>query len=261
MENMAWAEVRHAMKNGKKTAILVAASMEQHGPHLPTATDTIIGYALAEGVAIELGNALVAPVIRPGLSDHHIGFPGTLTLKLKTFVKVLEEHCRCLMRHGFKHTVIFTSHGGNGDALTAFIPSIAKKLAPGMELLLVGTMGKNKPAIQQLLSTHGITQVRAGVHAGFTETSIMLALRPDLVNMDKAAPGLVDDSFYLPENIEKSQMDSFIHGIKSQSPNGILGDPTGSNAPLGRALLEQKIQDLTQEIKLNLTPYEATHEI
>ena len=252
MEEMTWREIEQAVKAGKNTVILVAASIEQHGPHLPTATDTIIGYALAERVAEELGNALVAPVIRPGLSEHHIGFPGTLTLRLKTFVKVLEEYCQCLKCHGFKNTVIFTSHGGNGDGLTAFVPSIAKKLAPDMGLLLVGTMEKSALSMQQFLAKHGVTPPKAGVHAGFAETSIMLALKPELVTMDKAAPGLVDENFYLPDTIARSQMDSFLHGIKSQSPNGILGDPTGSDAELGKALLKLKIRNLAEEIELNL---------
>ena len=252
MEKMTWREIEQAVKAGKNTVILVAASIEQHGPHLPTATDTIIGYALAEGVAEKLGNALVAPVIRPGLSEHHIGFPGTLTLRLKTFVKVLEEYCQCLKCHGFKNTVIFTSHGGNGDSLTAFVPSIAKQLAPDMGLLLVGTMEKSALSMQQFLAKHGVTPPKAGVHAGFAETSIMLALKPELVTMDKAAPGLVDESFYLPDTIARSQMDSFLHGIKSQSPNGILGDPTGSDAELGKSLLKLKVRNLAEEIELNL---------
>ena len=115
----------------------MAASIEQHGPHLPTATDTIIGYALAEAVAAKLGNALVAPVIRPALSFHHIDFPGTITLRMPTFVKVLEEYCESLKVHGFKNIVLFVSHGGNADALKAFTPSIAKNIGPEIQLLFV----------------------------------------------------------------------------------------------------------------------------
>ena len=102
MEEMTWREIKEAIQQGKDTAILVSGSIEQHGPHLPTATDTIIGYATAEAVAKKLGNALVAPLIRPALSRHHIDFPGTIALRLETFVKVLEEYCFCLRTHGFK---------------------------------------------------------------------------------------------------------------------------------------------------------------
>ena len=253
MEEMTWQEIKKAVKDGKDTAILVAASIEQHGPHLPTGTDTIIGYALGQAVAKKMGNALVAPVIRPALSRHHVDFPGTITLRMKTFVKVLEEYCQSLRHHGFKNVVLFVSHGGNSDALNAFIPSIAKKVAPDMRLLVVYPLEKSVKSLQELLAERGITRQRAGVHAGFSETSVMLTLRPDLVAMDKARPGLIDEEFYQPENIERSKISSFIHGVKSQSENGILGDPTGSSAELGKVIFEKKVSDIVEEIKNNLT--------
>ena len=252
MEEMTWREIKQSMEAGKDTAILVAASIEQHGPHLPTATDTIIGYAVAEAVAKKLGSALVAPVIRPALSFHHIDFPGTITLRMPTFVKVLEEYCESLKVHGFKNIVLFVSHGGNTDALKAFTPSIAKKIGPEIQLLFVYTLKDNMNAIQVQLAQEGITLGKGGVHSGYTETSIMLMLRPELVDMEKAAPGLTDEAFYLPENISKSQISSFIHGIKSQAENGVLGDPTGANADIGKEIFEAKVNDLVEEISNNL---------
>lgn len=253
MEEMTWREIEEAVKSGKDTAILVAASIEQHGPHLPTATDTIIGYALAEAVAKRMGTALVAPVIRPALSRHHIDFPGTLTLRLETFVRVLEAYCFSLRHHGFKNVVLFVSHGGNSDALNAFVPSIAKKVGPQMRLLVVYPVEKNVKSLQELLAKRGITRQKAGVHAGFSETSLMLLLRPDLVAMDKASPGLTDEDFYRPENIGRSKISSFIHGVKSQTKNGILGDPTGANSEAGKEIFEQKVTDILEEIRNNLT--------
>ena len=111
MEEMSWREIEEAIAGGKTTAILAVASIEQHGPHLPTGTDTYLGCALAEGIARELGNALVAPVMRPGLSEHHLDFPGTVTLTQETFMRVLQEHCTCLARHGFQDIVLISSHG------------------------------------------------------------------------------------------------------------------------------------------------------
>jgi creatinine amidohydrolase len=252
MEEMTWPEIKRAMETGKDTAILVAAAIEQHGPHLPTATDTIIGYALADAVAKQLGNALVAPVIRPALSRHHIDFAGTITLRMATFVKVLEEYCLSLKAHGFKRIVLFVSHGGNTDALKAFTPSIAKKIGPDIQLLFVYSLKKNMTAMQEQLNQKGITLGKAGVHSGFTETSIMLMLRPELVDMDRAAPGLTDEAFYQPENIDKSKINIFIQGIKSQAENGILGDPTGANADIGKKIFDAKVKDITSEITSNL---------
>ena len=91
MEEMDWEEIRDAVDSGKTTVILVSGATEQHGPHLPTGTDTILGYAVAVRAAVQLGNALVAPVIRPALSEHHMGFPGSFTLSWETYLAVLEE--------------------------------------------------------------------------------------------------------------------------------------------------------------------------
>lgn len=252
MEEMTWREIKQAIKQGKDTAILVSASIEQHGPHLPTATDTIIGYATAEAVAKTLGNALVAPLIRPALSRHHIDFPGTIALRLETFVKVLEEHCFCLRAHGFKKIVLFVSHGGNSDALIAFVPTIAKKVGPDLQLLAISPVEKHIKSFQKFLATKGITFQKAGVHSGFSETSVMLTLRPDLVAMDKARPGLTEEAFYQPDNLEKSKIASFIHGVKSQSEIGVLGDPTGSNEALGKEIFERNVNEIVEEIKNNL---------
>ena len=252
MEEMTWREIEQALHDGKDTAILVAASTEQHGPHLPTATDTIIGYALAEAVAVKMGNALVAPVVRPALSRHHMDFPGTITLRMNTFVKVLEEYCFSIQKQGFKNIILFVSHGGNADALKAFVPSIAKKLSRDIQLLYVYSLEKNIQSLQEFLSKKGITPPKAGVHSGFSETAVMLFLRPDLVDMEKASPGLTDEAFYKPENIGKSKISSFVHGIKSQSAIGILGDPTGADSEIGKEIFHKKVDDIVEEIEINL---------
>lgn len=252
MEEMTWKEIEAAVKGGKDTALVVAASVEQHGPHLPTATDTLIGQALAQAVAERLANALVAPVIRPALSRHHLDFPGTLTLRLHTFVKVLEDYGLCLRRHGFQKAVFFVSHGGNADALKAFTPGIAKKLQPDLRVLYVYPLEKNVASLHAFLLEKGVSRGRAGVHAGYIETSLMLFLRPDLVDMSQARPGLTDERFYQPENLQQSKLSSFVHGIRSQSENGILGDPTGGSAEMGRIVFQRKVDEIVIAIKENL---------
>lgn len=253
MEEMTWKEIGKALEQGKDTALVVAASIEQHGPHLPTGTDTLIGYALAKEVATRLGTALVAPLIRPGLSRHHMDFPGSMTLELKTFVKVVEEYCSSLLNQGFRNAVLFVSHGGNSDALKAVIPFIAKKVAPDLRLLMVHPMEKTIASLHAFLREKGVSRGKAGVHAGFIETSLMLLLRPDLVNLQRLEPGLSEESFYEPENIAGSKMESFIYGIRSQSGNGVLGDPTGSSPEIGKEMFETMVNALVDEIRGNLS--------
>ena len=122
IEEMTWPQVKAAIANGKDQAILACGAIEQHGPHLPTGTDTYLGTAIALRAAEIAGNALVAPTLRPGLSEHHMHFPGSFTVSPETFVAMLGDYCRSLSRQGFKRVIVFASHGGNADMMRAHIP-------------------------------------------------------------------------------------------------------------------------------------------
>ena len=245
---MTWREVEEAVAAGKTTVVLACGATEQHGPHLPIGTDTFLGTAIAERAAQIAGNALVAPTLRPGLSDHHIDFPGTLTLRPETFLDLLADMCTSLARHGFDRIVIFPSHGGNADVMKAHVPWLARRLAGSCELVFsLGTLEK----IQELaawLAERGISIGRSGAHAGFAETSMMLAYRGELVRTEEFEPGLVDEDFYRPERIRASQLDSFIRGIRAQSPNGVLGDPTDADADTGEQLLQMSAEALARDL-------------
>jgi len=245
---MTWREVADAVASGKTTVILACGATEQHGPHLPIGTDTFLGTAIAERAAGIAGNALVAPTLRPGLSDHHISFPGTLTVRPQTFLDLLTDYCGSLAKHGFTRIVIFPSHGGNADVMKAHVPWLARRLADQAEL--VYSMG----AVEQIqqaaewLAERGVSIGRAGAHAGFSETSMMLAYQPDLVRMDAAEPGLADDELYAPERVRRTQLESFLYGIRAQSPNGVLGDPTGSSAEIGETLLQMAAEGVARDV-------------
>jgi creatinine amidohydrolase len=250
MEEMSWEEIGEAMKEGKTTALLYAGSIEQHGPHLPTCTDTLLGYAVGERVAKKLGNALVAPVVRPGLSEHHIDFPGTFTLSFETFCKLVEECCVSLARQGFKNIVVISSHGGNTDALKAYTPYISKKVADKATIFfLIIDQEMHHEITNRFMKKTKATLGEMGAHSGLSETSMVLAVRPELVDMKRARNGRSDDVFYLPENVLISQMQAFTHGIKAQIKNGILGDPRRSTAELGEEMLEAYAEEQASQIK------------
>ena len=250
MEEMSWRQIEQAIAASKKTVILGVGSIEQHGPHLPTGTDTYLGYAMSEGIARELGDALAASTMRPGLAEHHIDFPGTLTLSQETFMQVLMEYCESLSRHGFEDIVLLSSHGGNTDTMVAFMPRIAKALKGTCRVHMLMPNIRERPAeIMEIYAQHDITFPKAGVHSGWGETSLMLAIRPDLVDMQRAEEGRADEGFYSPDEIKYSQIESFVHGVRSQSPNGILGDARGANADAGRKLLAIRIKQAAEEIR------------
>ena len=250
MEELSWRQIGDLVQRGNKTtAILDAGAVEQHGPHLPTGTDTYLGQAIAERAARRLGNALVAPVLRPALSAHHFGFPGTFALSFETFVDVLGQMVQNLADTGFTHIALMSSHGGNVDIMQAHVPTIAKAVQPRAEVFFITRLEQYTTQMQAVLDDVGVSRERGGVHAGYNETAMMLYLHPDLVDMSKSEPGVVDPAFYSPQNIKRSQMESFTRGIKSQSPNGILGDPTGATAEVGQRLVELQAEMVAAAIR------------
>ncbi|GGV36098.1 mycofactocin system creatininase family protein [Actinomadura cremea] len=201
----AWPEVR------ADSVLVPVGSTEQHGPHLPLSTDTVIARAVAERAADALGGAvLVAPALAYGASGEHAGFPGTVSIGRDALELVLVETVRSLAL--WTGRVVFVSgHGGNAAALDA---AAGRMRAEGHDAGWVGC------------------GVRGGdAHAGFTETSVMLHLAPELVRTSRAVAG--DNrpiAELLPELVAR--------GVRAVSPSGVLGDPAGASAERGRGILD-----------------------
>ena len=163
-------------------------------------------------------------------------FPGSFTLRVETFVALLEDYCESLARQGFERIVTFPSHGGNADVMRAYAPTLARAQQGRCEVIV--RAGIEFQRMFDLLAERGVRMEAAGVHAGYAETSEMLESQPQLVRVDRIEPGRCDEDFYKAENIGRSQTESFLYGIQTQSPNGVLGDPTGANAEAGREVIE-----------------------
>jgi creatinine amidohydrolase len=252
MEEMSWTEIRDAIKSGKTTVLLVAGSVEQHGPHLPTMTDSLVGKYMAQQAALKLGDALVAPVLQPGLAEHHLGFPGTISLNFQDFISVLTDYCTSLAQAGFKNIVLISSHGGNTDTMIAYAPRIAKKLLNQADVYMATNANGPDDARRRkaLAEKYHVSIGKVGVHSGWMESSMVLAIRPDLVDMSKAEEGLDDDTFYSPQNAKRNQLRGFAVGVKPYSANGILGDPRGATAEAGKEILAMDIDELVQTVRM-----------
>jgi creatinine amidohydrolase len=232
LERLAWPEIEHAIRNGARTAVVCAASSEQHGPHLPEATDSLLGEAYAEGLARRLGDALVAPVIRPGCSEHHMAFAGSLTISDRLLMELLDAYLSSLRRHGFERFAVFSSHGGNFPVLAEWERSRRPQSTAVVSDIAVFD------AAFQAIRRFGRDD-RAGPHAEVLETSMMLHLHPDLVHMDRAAPGFTGE-MNLKNLLEK--------GMRAVSANGVIGDPVGSSAEMGAAVLEAIVESLHRSV-------------
>jgi len=248
MEELSWTAIADRLSAGYDTVLLACGAIEQHGPHLPTGVDTYLGYSLAEYIARELGNALVAPVLRPGCSDHHTDFPGTFSISRETFVRLLTEYCESLERTGFDNVVVFPSHGGNIDVMRTYTPKIARDLDEA-DLYFVDL---DFAGILEYLEEEGVSREQAGVHAGYSETARMLADYADLVDIDEAEEGMTVEDFYDEDRIPQSQLESFTHGVREQVTNGILGDARGASADVGQELKERMGDAMAEEIRERL---------
>lgn len=232
LEEMTWPEVEATIDAGTTTAVIAVGAVEQHGPHLPLLVDAARGDRLALEVAKRLEGAVVAPTIRVGCSEHHMGFSGTLTLRRSTLEAICIDYAVSLARHGFTRICFVPSHGGNFGPLAEMLPDLRAAVGPGCRVDaytdLVGFMALWEAALDQVAPD---LVGRVGGHADIAETSEILCIRPDLVREELAEVGHVqafDDA--LKDRI-------FNEGFRSVTPNGILGDARGATEEIGLACI------------------------
>ena len=241
MEEMAWPDIKAAIDQGFTTAVVGVGSTEQHGPHLPTMTDARIGEEVAHLVALQLGDALQARTVDVGVSEHHLAFAGTLSLRPETLKMILRDYVDSLVRSGFKRIVFVPTHGGNFATVEQVMVE-SRNAHPGIEVTgytdLLGLTG----FLNQVSAEHGITAEKSGAHAGENEASMMMALERDLVMPERFAPG------YLGPLGEAEVKVVLERGMPALSANGVLGDPREASAEKGRVYLERLADFLVERV-------------
>ena len=220
------AEIR-ALASRDATVILPVASIEQHGPHLAVGVDTV----LCEGVCRLAAEALrddlpviVAPTLWCGLAEHHMAFGGTFTFDLPTYRAVLLAFLNSIARHGFKKVLIVNGHGGNIQALAAFLPDFT--VETGLKLCATTYFELAQPGIATVLEDQ--ERVR---HACEGETSLMMALAPDLVRHDKL-PEAVGPSHSTPRPLGVGRYRPY----RSFTESGVVGDARKATREKGERL-------------------------
>ncbi len=230
-----WADVAKS-EAADWIAVLPLAATEQHGPHLPLETDTLIAEAFLARVRALLPRDIPAtfmPIQAVGLSTEHIDFPGTLTLSTHVALKSWMELGAGVAQTGIRKLVMVTSHGGNSAAMTL----VAQDLRAQHGLLAV-TTGWHRFGTPDGLFTD--EEIRHGVHGGALETSIMLAAHPAQVRKDKiadfqpASVGFDRDYRWLSTH----RPAPFAWQAQDLHPSGAAGDATQASADKGERLID-----------------------
>lgn len=220
-------------------AVLPVAAIEQHGPHLPVSVDTtlvdgVIAAALPH-LAADLP-VLFLPTQQVGKSNEHLRFPGTLSLSAETLIRVWMELGACVARAGVKKLVLFNSHGGQ----VSIMDIVARDLRVAHDLIVFSTNWFTLPLGEAVDGLFTPEEHRFGIHAGDMETSMMLALRPQWVDMDQAR------DFKSSSQARAAQFPILGNGksaklgwqMQDYNPMGAAGNATLATAAKGAAVIE-----------------------
>jgi creatinine amidohydrolase len=241
-----------ALDRARAIAVLPLAATEQHGPHLPLSVDGDIAQAIAQAAIAYLPAdlpALFLPVQRVGYSPEHTAYPGTLTLKAETVIRLWTDIAESVAAVGVKKLVLLNTHGGN----TGLLDVVARDLRARLAMLVHSVPNWDRLALADAdghaaLNRFTPDEQRFGVHAGQIETAMMLALKPQLVRMAQAR------NFESASAVRARRFQLLGRGRGAQwawmaqdlNPAGAAGNARAATAEDGRALIQATGQALAR---------------
>ena len=219
-------------------AVLPVAAIEQHGPHLPVATDRAIMRGMLEAVARRLPDALdvrVLPIQAVGKSNEHLRHPGTLSIPATTLIDHWCALGASVARAGVRKLVVVNSHGGNEDVMGI----VARELRERHDMLVVKSSWMRFGLPGSLVGEH---EMRFGIHGGDYETSLMLHLHPRLVDMSRAHDfrSRAETASTTFTHIGPTGTHAWAWLAGDLNPDGVVGDAARATAERGQACLEHQ---------------------
>lgn len=226
LSDLGWPDVQEYLRRDDRM-ILVVGSTEQHGRHMTFASDVWQPWEIACRVSDRTG-VLVAPSLNYGMSLHHLGFPGSLSLRPQTLASVLMDLLESAYEHGFRRILLLNGHGGNTAAIQTALAESLNELH-GLEVRL--GIWWHEPEVKAVMEA--AFPGEAGGHANASETSMVLAIRPDVVRLDRAehSPDAPSPGFLTRQVF----MDYFPHGV-------IGSDPRKASAEVGERALTAAVE-------------------
>jgi creatinine amidohydrolase len=233
---LTWPEVGALAREGPVLGIVGLGALEQHGPHLPLATDSLIAEVLARRLAEGIEEtALVMPVPFGGLSDHHLGFPGTVSFPETVLRGVIDAYVDALVRIPVRNVFVFSAHGGNFGFLTRLAAAYGDR--DDVRLVAYDDMPRYFGTTFSGTQRAGFTPPETDWHAGGIETSQGLHAFPELVHDFSGVTG------YLAA--EDGWLDRVLaEGIHAVTESGVLGSPKGASAEAGAAIFDALCEEL-----------------
>jgi creatinine amidohydrolase len=228
VEDLTWTELRDLIAAGTTTVIIPIGGTEQNGPHMAIGKHNVRVKLLAGKIAAALGNAVVAPVL-PYVPEGdiappsgHMRWPGTITVPEDSFEKTIEYAARSFKAHGFRDVVFLGDHGSTQKGEQAVSRKLDREWAagPARAHAIVQYYEDSESGFGRLLESRGYKDSEIGTHAGLADTSLTLALAPELVRKDRLKPG-----------------------------EGINGDPTRASAELGNLGVDAVVSRTVTAIK------------
>ncbi len=242
MSELTWVEYQKRLVDDEPIVILPTGSVEQHGPHLPLATDTMIPEMVAEAVAERIGAIVATPLAYGYKSQPKSGggnhFPGTTSLDGHTYSSILRDVIRELARHGVRKLAVIDGHMENAMFLVEGIDLGLRELRYGgvedMRIVKLGYWEFISQATEEALFPDGLLSW-ALEHGAVMETSVMLHLRPDLVRAD-----------LIPDNppADFPPYDVYPTDIRPIPPSGVLSSAAPASAAKGKVVFDQVVEDI-----------------
>jgi creatinine amidohydrolase len=228
----------------KETPVVVPlGACEQHGKHLPVFVDTIQVSAIAERVEKRLSDRiLLTPALWLGSSHHHLDFPGTISVRPSLYSQVVAEIARSILAAGFRRIFFFNGHGGNEVPASAGLTDLiaTDDRAASCYLTFASWWQVGREALEP--KHHGLT-TPAISHACEYETSMLLFLRPELVDQSQAKPAApaLDSSWYRSDQGGRVKVFRRFHRLTAA---GSMGDPSAGSAEKGKSMMDAVVNDV-----------------
>jgi len=220
-----------------RTVIVPVGSTEQHGPHAPLLTDVLVPQEVARRLAPRVG-AVVAPAVNYALSYPHVGFTGVVQIRVPTFMALIEDLCASLASIGFRKVVFLNGHYDNTYAIAYACASAAERMPAGVRAFPVNYWDGLTPE-----EAAEFFDPATGLHANRGETSAVLAIAPDLVDMDRAN---VEQPPFPPVSSPAAVHTAFFFSspgsVHRATSSGTWGDARAASAEFGERYLQTVVE-------------------